>query len=101
MFHFPYPDARYRLMKQAESRRPSHRDLYPSGLWSLREMLDRWGQSYMHVGAALAYAEAALEDYRRQTGGAIAGHGTSTIDPDHETVKLLLHKYSESTKRLT
>jgi hypothetical protein len=45
-------------------------------------MLDCWGYLYLTTGAALAYAETALEQDRARTGGAVAGHGTSKLDPN-------------------
>jgi hypothetical protein len=58
-------------------------------------MLNDWGYVYLSIGAALAYVEVDLEDHRKQTGGAIAGHGTSTLDPDHVVAKFVLAKCDE------
>ena len=44
-------------------------------------MLDRWGYLYFASANALTYAETALEQQRAKTGGALAGHGTSILDP--------------------
>jgi hypothetical protein len=58
-------------------------------------MLDDWGYVYFGIGTALAYAEVDLENHRRATGGAVAGHGTSTIDPDHPVAKFITDKCNE------
>lgn len=58
-------------------------------------MLEQWGYRYLGIGSALAYVEVDLENHRKRTGGAIAGHGTSTLDPDHPTAKFLLAKCDE------
>lgn len=63
--------------------RPSLSQPIPYGLWSLWDMLSHWGYIYFSIGAELAYLEVALENHRTKTGGAIAGHGTSLLDPDH------------------
>jgi hypothetical protein len=58
-------------------------------------MLDCWGYLYLSVGTAFAYAETALEHQRWRTGGALAGHGTSTLDPDSPDAHLVEHKCDE------
>jgi hypothetical protein len=62
-------------------RRPSPPIPIRNGLWSLWDMLDRWGYLYFAAANALTYAETALEQQRTRTGGVIAGHGTSILDP--------------------
>jgi hypothetical protein len=58
-------------------------------------MLDVWALLYLNVGTALAYAERELEDYRRQTCGTVAGHGTSILDPNSQAAKLVEAKCIE------
>jgi hypothetical protein len=58
-------------------------------------MMETWGYIYLHIGEGLAYAETELEKYRTKTGGTIAGHGSSTIDPDDPALKLLTDKCAE------
>jgi hypothetical protein len=76
-------------------RRPSPAIPIPYGLWSLWDMLEEWGLVCLNVGTALAYAERELEDYRTKTGGAIAGHGTSILDPNSPATKLVEAKCLE------
>lgn len=61
-------------------------------------MLDRWGYLYFHTGQALAYAETALEEQRARTGGAVAGHGTSILNP-HEPTSLLVEDKCAEIRR--
>jgi len=58
-------------------------------------MLDCWGYLYVGTGTALAYAETALEQQRARTGGELAGHGTSTLDPNEQAALLVEHKCDE------
>lgn len=58
-------------------------------------MLEHWGYVYLSIGTALAYAEVDLENHRKKTGGAIAGHGTSILDPDSVTAKFVEAKCEE------
>ena len=52
-------------------------------------MLDCWGYLYLTTGQALAYAETALEQDRARTGGGVAGHGTSKLDPHGSAADLV------------
>src|ERR1700737_1198313 len=56
------------------------------GLW---DMLDCWGYLNLTTGQALAYAETALEQDRARTGGGVAGHGTSKLDPHGSAADLV------------
>jgi len=58
-------------------------------------MLNHWGYRFLSIGTALAYVETDLENYRKATNGSIAGHGTSTLDPDHITAKFIEAKCDE------
>jgi len=58
-------------------------------------MLERWGYLYFATANALTYAETALEQYRSQTGGTVAGHGTSILDPHSAHADLVAHKCDE------
>jgi hypothetical protein len=73
-------------------RRPSPSIPISCGLWSLRDMLDCWGYLYLTTGAALAYAETTLEQQRARTGGGVAGHGTSKLDPNEDAAHLVEHQ---------
>jgi hypothetical protein len=70
--------------------------MIPGRLWSLWDMLDRWGYLYFATANALTYAETALEGYRQRTGGAIAGHGTSILDPNSAEADLVAVKCDEA-----
>jgi hypothetical protein len=63
-------------------------------------MMDHWGYRFLAVGTALTYAETAVENYRAATNGAIAGHGTSILPPDHITADLVVAKCDEILKLL-
>jgi hypothetical protein len=41
------------------------------------------------IGTSLAYAETALEQQRARTGGTVAGHGTSKLDPNEDAADLV------------
>jgi len=76
-------------------RRPSPTNLTPTGSGGLWDMLERWGYLYFATANALTYAETALEQYRSQTGGTVAGHGTSILDPHSAHADLVAHKCDE------
>lgn len=63
-------------------------------------MLNHWGYRFLGIGTALAYSEAALEQHRWLTKGAIAGHGTSILPPDHVATELVIAKCDEVLKLL-
>jgi hypothetical protein len=63
-------------------------------------MLDHWGYLYFASANALTYAEMALESYRASTGGSVAGHGTSILDPNSAHADLVAHKCDEVLKLL-
>jgi hypothetical protein len=63
-------------------------------------MMNHWGYRFLGIGTALAYSEAALEQHRWLTKGAIAGHGTSILPPDHVAADLVLAKCDEILKLL-
>ena len=63
-------------------------------------MLDHWGYLYFSIANALTYAETALEHQRARTGGAIAGHGTSILDPNGIEADLVAIKCEEILKLL-
>jgi hypothetical protein len=58
-------------------------------------MLDRWGYLYFVTANALTYAETALEQQRAKTGGTVAGHGTSILDPHGQEADLVLNQCRE------
>jgi hypothetical protein len=70
----------------------------PHGLWSLWDMMSEWGYIYFSIGAELAYLEAELENHRTITRGAIAGHGTSTLDPNHPVADNLISRCDTITR---
>lgn len=82
-------------MKAIDLRCPSPLFPEPHGLWSLWDMLDCWGYLYFSIANALTYAETALEQQRARTGGAIAGHGTSILDPNGPEADLVAVKCDE------
>ncbi|WP_316214606.1 MULTISPECIES: hypothetical protein [unclassified Bradyrhizobium] len=63
-------------------------------------MLDRWGYLYFSTANELTYAETALEHQRARTGGAIAGHGTSILDPNGPDADLVAQKCYEVLRTL-
>lgn len=63
-------------------------------------MMNHWGYRFLAIGAALAYAETALERHRSDTNGAIAGHGTSILPPDSSAADLVAHKCDDILKLL-
>lgn len=63
-------------------------------------MMNHWGYRFLGIGTALAYSEAALEQHRWLTKGAIAGHGTSILPPDSSTADLVVAKCTEILKLL-
>jgi hypothetical protein len=87
-------------MHNVDQRRPSLLQPHSHGLWSLWDMMDNWGYRFVGIGTALAYAETALEQQRSDTKGAIAGHGTSILPPDHAAAGLLISKCDEILKLL-
>jgi hypothetical protein len=58
-------------------------------------MLERWGYLYFATANALTYAETTLESYRSQTGGKVAGHGTSILDPNSAHAEIVAAKCDE------
>jgi hypothetical protein len=52
-------------------------------------MLEIWGYHYVHIGLALAYAEADLDRYRKPKVPGLAPTQISMIDPDHPVVATL------------
>jgi hypothetical protein len=76
-------------------RRPSPQRPIPHGLWSLWDMLENWGYLYFATANALTYAETALEQQRAKTGGTVAGHGTSILDPHGQETDLVLNQCRE------
>jgi hypothetical protein len=68
---------------------------HPGKLWSLWDMLNDWGYDYLNIGTALAYVETDLENHRKRTNGAIAGHGTSILDPDDQVAHFVQSKCDE------
>jgi len=63
-------------------------------------MIDHWGYRFLGVGTALAYIETALERHRKNTNGAIAGHGTSILPADHIEADFVVSKCTEILKLL-
>lgn len=61
-------------------------------------MLDHWGYRFLGIGQALGFIEVDLQNHRKQTGGSLTGHGTSTIPPDHPVAKFVLAKCDEILK---
>ena len=70
----------------------------PYGLWSLWDILDHWGYRFLGIGQALGFIEVDLQNHRKQTGGSLTGHGTSTIPPDHPVAKFVIAKCDEILK---
>jgi hypothetical protein len=76
-------------------RRPSPVIGPAHGLWSLWDMMSNWGYRYLHIGAALAYAEVDLQRYALRQALGVAPIQRSEIEADNPIIDALYSRCEE------